>query len=384
MYNLYSHGGSGNHGCEAIVRSTIKVLNENSVNVFSYNRDQDIKYGIDGICNLREDTTNSIQRGTLKWLFSSMQSKLTGRIDLKMRYQRNLFFDNIRPGDICLSVGGDNYCYAGTDKLGFYNRMLHEKGAKTVLWGCSVEPSSLTKNVIEDLKKYDLITVRESLSYEGLWNAGIRENVLRCSDPAFQLESAVCDLPAGYGDKRSIGINVSPLAAECGNLVMENYEELIRYILRNTDYNVLLIPHVVKAETDDRQTLSFLLNQFADTGRITLIDDHNCMELKYIISQCRMFIGARTHATIAAYSTCVPTLVAGYSVKASGIAKDIFGTDQNYVLPVQAFVGKKDLTEAFLWMSDHEQYIREYLKNKMPEYCLKSLDAGAAVRRLEG
>ena len=97
-----------------------------------------------------------------------------------------------------------------------------------------------------------------------------------------------------------------------------------------------------------------------------------------------MFIGARTHATIAAYSTCVPTLVAGYSVKASGIAKDIFGTDQNYVLPVQAFVGKKDLTEAFLWMSDHEQYIREYLKNKMPEYCLKSLDAGAAVRRLEG
>ena len=27
---LYAHGGSGNHGCEAIVRSTIKILKNQS------------------------------------------------------------------------------------------------------------------------------------------------------------------------------------------------------------------------------------------------------------------------------------------------------------------------------------------------------------------
>ena len=27
MINLYYHGGSANHGCEAIVRSTAKILN---------------------------------------------------------------------------------------------------------------------------------------------------------------------------------------------------------------------------------------------------------------------------------------------------------------------------------------------------------------------
>ena len=97
-----------------------------------------------------------------------------------------------------------------------------------------------------------------------------------------------------------------------------------------------------------------------------------------------MFIGARTHATIAAYSTGVPTLVAGYSVKARGIAKDIFGTDQNYVLPVQGFTRNEDLTEAFRWLCENEQHIRKYLKDKMPEYCSKSLSAGDAVRRLEG
>ena len=118
MINLYSHGGSGNHGCEAIVRSTIKVLNENSVNVFSHNVDQDVKYGIDDICNLQKDTLRSIQRGSLKWLLSSIQSKITGRIDLKVKYQRKLLFENIHSGDICFSVGGDNYCYAGVEILG--------------------------------------------------------------------------------------------------------------------------------------------------------------------------------------------------------------------------------------------------------------------------
>ena len=28
---MYAHGGSGNHGCEAIVRSTLKILNDVNV-----------------------------------------------------------------------------------------------------------------------------------------------------------------------------------------------------------------------------------------------------------------------------------------------------------------------------------------------------------------
>ena len=51
-----------------------------------------------------------------------------------------------------------------------------------------------------------------------------------------------------------------------------------------------------------------------------MIQDDNCMVIKGYISRCELFIGARTHATIAAYSTGVPTLVLGYSVKARGIA----------------------------------------------------------------
>ncbi len=53
----------------------------------------------------------------------------------------------------------------------------------------------------------------------------------------------------------------------------------------------------------------------------------------------------RTHATIAAYSTGVPTLVVGYSVKARGIARDLFGTEDGYVLPVQQLKESDELTK---------------------------------------
>ena len=61
------------------------------------------------------------------------------------------------------------------------------------------------------------------------------------------------------------------------------------------------------------------------------------MELKGFIARCRFFVGARTHATIAAYSSCIPTFSVGYSIKAKGIAQDIFGTYKNYVFTSAIF-----------------------------------------------
>ena len=42
---MYAHGGSGNHGCEAIVRSTLKILNDVNVKkeLFSTKPEEDQK-----------------------------------------------------------------------------------------------------------------------------------------------------------------------------------------------------------------------------------------------------------------------------------------------------------------------------------------------------
>lgn len=384
MFNLYSHGGSGNHGCEAIVRSTIKVLNENSVNVFSHNVDQDVKYGIDDICNLQKDTLSSIQRGSLKWLLSSLQSKITGRIDLKVKYQRKLLFENIHSGDICFSVGGDNYCYAGVEILGAVNHCLRKKHCKTVLWGCSVEPELLNnQQVINDISKFDLITARESISYQALKR--INNNTYLIPDSAFTLDRIDLPLPTGWKENNTIGVNASPLILSSGNnenIVMEAYRKLIITIIENTDSTIALIPHVVWDNNDDREILKQLYEGFKDTGRLVLVDDFNCMQLKGYIARCRMFIGARTHATIAAYSSCVPTLVLGYSVKSRGIAKDLFGTDKNYVISVQGMKDTNLLSEGFLWLLENEKSIKSHLHSMMPDYVNRVYNAGTLVKAL--
>lgn len=113
-----------------------------------------------------------------------------------------------------------------------------------------------------------------------------------------------------------------------------------------------------------------------------LVPDMSCQKLKYIISQCRFFIGARTHATIAAYSSCVPTLVIGYSVKSRGIARDLFGTEEHYVLPVQTLEEQEELIKAYDWLAGKEQEIRARLAQIMPAYCVRAGAAGEEIRKI--
>ena len=386
MKVLYCHGGSGNHGCEAIVRSTYKILGNDQLTLFSKNKDEDEKYKINEITILKKDADISISKTSLMYISSLLETKLFGTTILTTMQKRKCILNSVHKNDIFLSIGGDNYCYPGYEILSDLNYLIHRKGAKTVLWGCSIEPSILNnKKIIADMKRYDLITVRESLSYNGLINAGIKNNVILCSDPAFQLEKIELPLPNNFIKNNTVGINVSPLIISCEQqegITKENYIRLIEFIIQKTNMNVALIPHVVWNNNDDRKPLFELYKKFENTNRVCMINDCNCMQLKGYIARCRFFIGARTHATIAAYSSCVPTLVVGYSIKAKGIAKDIFGTYENYVIPVQSFQKKDDLKNTFIWIYEHEKMIKEHLNNVMPEYCNQAFIARQQLNKI--
>lgn len=384
MYRFYLHAGSANHGCEAIVRSSINIL-DSQVELWSRVPNLDTKYGIDKICKISNDDRKTIKRNSLKWILSVIQTKLTGKIDLSIKYQYSNLISSTNKSDICLSIGGDNYCYPGTDVLAAINRNIKKKGAKTVLWGCSVEPSLMkNKSIKADLKSFDLITARESISYEALKE--INCNVVLVSDPAFTLPKIDLPLPNEWKEGKMIGINASPLIIENGKnaeTVYEAYKLLIEYIIKETEYNVALIPHVMADGNNDYEVLKKLYNDTEDKDRLVLIEDHNCMELKGYISRCAFFIGARTHATIAAYSTCVPTLVLGYSVKSRGIAKDLFGDYQNYVLPVQDMNNSRELLDSFKWIMKHEIDIRNHLRKVMPDCISKAYLAKDALEKLK-
>ena len=381
---LYSHGGSENHGCEAIVRGTAKILNCRPT-LFSLKKEQDQKYNLQEICNIKEDKNSSVPKYSIKNIKAIAYFKLYKNIDLIIKNVRAELTNSVKKNDVYLSIGGDNYCYVGTDILASLNRNILKKGGKTVLWGCSIEPSLIEGEIGDDLAKYSLIVARESISYEALKK--VNNNTKLYPDPAFQLEKVELPLPNGFIENNTIGINLSPLIMECEKnkgITKQNYISLIQHIIDTTDMQIALIPHVVWNNNDDRKPLNELYEYFKDSKRVVMIDDGNCMELKGYISRCRMFIGARTHATIAAYSTCVPTLVIGYSVKAKGIAKDIFGTYENYVLPVQSLKDEKDLINAFEWMRSNEDSIRKHLINFIPKYKEKGLLVKNEIDRLLG
>ena len=364
----YFHAGSKNHGCEAIVRSTSALLDE-KINLFSFAPEEDLEYDLDKTVHLHKlkNTSYSFFEKALCVLSEKLYKTEKYSYAIRAKHELDMFSQE----GIALSIGGDNYCYgeAYNYHLAGLNYYLHKKGIKTVLWGCSIEPELITDSVIKDFARYDLIVARESYSYEVL--KSYNPNIILACDPAFNLETEYLPLPQEFKIGQTIGINISPLIQKSEpieGITILNYRNMIYHILESTNYNIALIPHVVCPGNDDRTPLMLLYEEFKKTGRVFMINDCNCKQLKGYISRCTLFIGARTHATIAAYSSYVPTLVIGYSTKAKGIAKDLFGSEDHYVLPVQKLSHKRDMEQAFDWLNDNRLDISQHLKKIIPDY----------------
>lgn len=371
---LYPHGGSGNHGCEALVRSTVKITG-GEVTLFSTAVGEDRKYGVDEVASIKPQY-NRINLLSAGYPVAWVRNRLSGDSQAFDRLALKEFIISAKKSDIALSIGGDNYCYGVPDHIIYMNRCLGDAGVRRVLWGCSVDPEAITGNALDDLRRYDHIIARESITADALKEKGIG-NVTLLPDPAFQLDTKLLPLPAGWAEGNTVGINISPMVMglERGaGMALRNYELLVEHILNDTDMTVALIPHVVWRHNDDRKPLEHLYEKFKESGRVVMIKDCRAEELKGYIARCRFMVAARTHASIAAYSSKVPTLVVGYSVKAKGIAKDLFGTYENYVIPVQSLASEGELTDAFKWLQINEALIRNHYMTFMPAYAAKALE----------
>ena len=383
-YVLFGHGGSGNHGCEAILRTSLMMLPDQSeVEVYSSDLEKDKKFHLNKLASFyqyrkRSDSSVGFYAGKIIY-------KILGNYDAINRFELRDALKTRK--SICLSVGGDNYCNAEPKRHASRNK-LFSKHNKTVLWGCSVSPE-LMKNpyYVKDMSRYSLITARESITYNALRKAGLK-NVVLVSDPAFTLEPEETNIPEMFDDHNIVGINISPLVMKYeqgANVLLQNIKELIEYIINETDYCIALIPHVLLKNNNDLTPLKALYEEYKNTGRICLIDEDdtlNCQQIKYVISKCSFMVVARTHASIAAYSTCVPTLVLGYSVKSIGIATDIFGTSDNYVLPVDKITRENEVRDAFKWILEHEVEIRQRYNLVMPDYINKAYKAADYLKKV--
>lgn len=365
---IYGINSLKNRGCEALVNSTIYQIDKDvelTAATFDYDHDKEfykdrIKKWVKHHKHDEKDMTEEE-----KELHKYYQSIPFDYNNFELLYQ-NEVTKEMENADISIHIGGDNYCYGVNEWMYSLNTYAKKIGKKTVLWGASLYDEITDLKLIEDLKKYDLLMLREKISYNAIKKYIDEEKLMLVPDCAFSLKPKKVKLNPWYENRKILGINLSPLVIKSD----ENLKaaiDLMKYILKATDYDILLVPHVTVSESDDMKILRKLKKEFTDDKRVYLEEGNfNCQEIKYIISKCDLLIAARTHASIAAYSTNIPTLVIGYSVKSRGIAEDIFGNYKDYVLPTEE-ISFETLKEKFDYLNTNQNKIKKILKNRTKE-----------------
>lgn len=398
-FYLTGHRTFGNRGCEAIVRSTAATLRE-----------------VYGQVTILVPSDN-IERDAMQWpeasangvKFVPAYESFAGRFWLQAQRRLPIPFlkragwpfpfprwlkDQIASVDAVLAVGGDNYSldyglpsfFMGMDQLAM------DMGKPVYLWGASVGPFEREPHFVpvirEHLARMDQILVRESISYNYLTETLGLSNVRRMADPAFRLEKQEVDCSRFWPDDPGngvIGINVSPLIErykDAGQDLIAEVVSFIRHVATKGKFGVLLVPHVMpwgQVKNNDADYMARILSACDDLGsRITMIPrTFNAAQIKAVISRLRFFIGARTHSTIAALSSGVPTISITYSVKARGINRDIFG-DEWMVVPTPQ-LSCASLTTAFGQLVEREEEVRARLNVAIPKLQESIISAATAL-----
>ena len=193
---------------------------------------------------------------------------------------------------------------------------------------------------------------RDDHSYDILLDLAGEVHSARCHngvDMAFLLPARAAQekidptiLNALNGETGVVGINVSGLIYNSPEDAKNRYNflcdyqslilEFLKKVLDETPFTVLLIPHVLvdpSSIESDFSACQDVVNKLEGNERILV--QSSCLdecESKWLISQCKWFMGTRMHATIAGLSTCTPTCTVSYSDKAFGVFESCGLADQ--------------------------------------------------------
>lgn len=368
-YYLPIHLDGGNRGCEAITKATSLILNKDKLIAYSRNLVLDRKLGLDKYVDLIQDKEENMlfkAKRKIACMFGNYYQPMT------FKYHYHRFVESMEKDSVMLSTGGDMMCYNNNQVI-YTNELAKSRGIKTVLWGCSIGKENLTSEKVNTLLNFDYIYTRESLTANLMEEIGCK-NIGLFPDPAFILEPQECQLPACFSNgKKVIGLNVSNYVVGADNLSTTQFgnalKNTIDYLITETDYNILLVPHVLWQVQDDRIISRVILREYESTGRLSVLDSGslNYLQIRYVISKCHLFCGGRTHSVISAYSTCVPAIALGYSVKSQGIAKDL-KLPMETVVDSKHITGKNELLNAIKYGLEKHDVLREHLLEIMPTY----------------
>ena len=384
-----------NRGCEAILRGTVKILRNAFGECRFTNANFDVTdppyMPVESDPDVVHRPLPTIRRLSARWTAVKAAERLWPSMAHQMRFGD--LHDGLEQSEIVLSVGGDNYTldYGIPRKFVDLDKYVLAHGRPLVIWGASVGPfdqrSEFADVMHEHLRReVTAIFVREKRSYDYLIEHGI-DNVHLMSDPAFVMDTEPVsrsdlgfELPDG-----AIGLNLSPLMARhVTNGDEEAWErvgvDIARELLKKYDRSVLLVPHVTSSHSDDHLLLSRIGSQLADPRVMIVPKTLSAGQTKYVISQLACLVAARTHATIASLSTCVPTVSLAYSRKAWGINEMMFGHTSYVIAPTEVTPDSvATVTDRVL---EDSPYIRSHLSEKVAMISKEAMAAGTELKRI--
>jgi polysaccharide pyruvyl transferase WcaK-like protein len=194
------------------------------------------------------------------------------------------------------------------------------------------------------LNKVNLITLRETDSLGYLQKCRIgNPHIYLTADPAFLLEPApyrkineilsreniakdnrpLIGISIGYGSFKKVVFNHENLNKKRHELI-EIVAKVIDNLQKELNAIVILIPHVLIPNEDDRIVLERLYKYLKKKHEIKLIyGDYSPEELRGLIGQCDLLITSRFHPLIHAVSMGVPSIAIAYSHKIPSFMREL-------------------------------------------------------------
>lgn len=400
---LIGNGPYRNRGCEAIVRGTVEILKGafgGALSVVNANYDFDAVPTLpsDGIEGLSHRPISRTPGGTIRRRVDHVLDRV-GRAVVPNKLYRRLsnrpIRELVRESAAVLAVGGDNFTldYGAFSHAHLeQNRFVIDQGKPLVILGASIGPfepdpriARLMHHHLRDEVTAIVARERETISY--LERHGISKNVFFAFDPAFAMRAEpVRDEQLGFAmPQGAIGLNLSKFVAEKAGIgrseIGQWMANMLRELRNTTGRPVMLIPHVTTRFGDDHVLMQAGLAACNPMDDIYSVPPTlNAAQYKDVISKVDVMIAARTHATIAAFSSGVPTISLAYSSKAWGLNRLIFGHDEYVISPDN--LNARTLCDKARRVLDEGAAIRSDLARKAPEFRASAMSAGVHLKRL--
>ena len=383
---IIGHDTFENKGCQALVYTTTRILKDTfpsaQFKVFSWDPDYDApRFNQPDIsCEFirHKFNVNEFSPRNRFWLFLNESLKIRTE---KILYAPQYFYDSLSWADLVVVSGGDILADYGEESVKhyFFPIAVGIALAKPVyVFAQSIsryKNSKLRRFCKTYLDKVTLITVREQLSYDYMRELRVTASVHLTADPAFTLQPCSLERAEEIAKREGLVTKAEPLigfsvsrtltrwgGGEHGKFAQDMAGAINVLAEKYQNARFVFVPHVTyrnDPKNDDREVGREIYEKIGHQDRVCLIEgDYDCQELKGLISFCDIFVGARTHATIASASQLVPTIALAYSTKAYGIMEGVLDQER-CVLDVKEFTADRLVSMVEALLSEKDQVVAE-------------------------